>query len=399
MKINPGSSIFISFVLSALLLFAGSSSAQTGHSGHGEQQAPEQKPQQEAVQDQTAEPAETPKVDFSAEKQQFTGVVIKQAEIKPLTRKIRTVGRIENNEKSFVTVNTKFEGWIEKLYVNSTGTPVAKNEPLAEIYSPDLYATQQEYLTIKKWASSSKSPDQNHEHQDNLLQKDSSDLLFAAKQRLKLWDITDDQIKAIEKSGTPARTMKIYSPISGYIVSKMAVQGMRIMPGEKLFDIADLSTVWVIADVYENEIAFIKQGQKAKISLSYFKGKPIESVIDYIYPDLSPETRTVKVRFVIQNPDAALKPQMFTNVELETDLGNRLVIPEEAVIDTGMRKLVYISKDKDSFEPREVVTGITSDGMVEIVSGLKQGEKIAATGNFLIDSEAQLKGIIPSDKH
>lgn len=398
MKMTPGSFILNFFLILLLIPFVGVSIAQTGHSGHGGQPAVEQKtPKKESAQSLSSESVEIPVVEFPADKQQFTGVKIKQAEIKPLTRKIRTIGRIENNEKSFVTVNTKFEGWIEKLYVNSTGKSVAKNEPLAEIYSPELYATQQEYLTLKKWAIEKKFP--NQPQNGILLQKDSLALLSAAKQRLKLWDITDDQIRAIEKSGAPIRTIKIYSPVSGYILSKMAIQGMKIMPGEKLFDIADLSTVWVIADIYENEIAFIKQGQKAKITLSYFPGKPIEAVVDYIYPDLSAETRTVKVRFVIQNPDSLLKPQMFTNVELETDLGNRLVIPEEAIIDTGMRKLIYVAKDNDSFEPREVTTGIIADGMVEIVSGLKQGEKIASTGNFLIDSEAQLKGIIPADKH
>lgn len=398
MKTTPGSFILIFFLILLLIPFVGVSIAQTGHSGHGGQPVVEQNsPPKESAQSLSSEPVETPVVEFPADKQQFTGVKIKQAEIKPLTRKIRTIGRIENNEKSFVTVNTKFEGWIEKLYVNSTGKSVAKNEPLAEIYSPELYATQQEYLTLKKWAIEKKIP--NQPQNGILLQKDSIALLSAAKQRLKLWDITDDQIRAIEKSGAPIRSIKIYSPVSGYILSKMAIQGMKIMPGEKLFDIADLSTVWVIADIYENEIAFIKQGQKAKITLSYLPGKPIEAVIDYIYPDLSAETRTVKVRFVIQNHDSLLKPQMFTNVELETELGNRLVIPEEAIIDTGMRKLIYVAKDNDSFEPREVTTGIIADGMVEIVSGLKQGEKIASSGNFLIDSEAQLKGIIPADKH
>lgn len=344
---------------------------------------------------QESESQDIPTVEFPKDKQQFTGVKIIQAEVKPVSKRIRTIGRIENNEKSFVTVNTKFEGWIEKLYVNYTGKPVSKGEALAEIYSPELYATQQEYLTLKKWSSQKGSDEKS----GALIRKDSLALFSAAKQRLKLWDITDDQIRLIEKTGTPIRTIKIYSPASGYILSKQAVQGMKIMPGEKLFDIADLSTVWIIADIYENDLSFIRQGQKAIISLSYFPGKPIESEIDYIYPDLNPQTRTVKVRFVIQNPNLALKPQMFTNVELEADLGRKLVIPEEAVIDTGTRKLVYVNKDDDYFQPREVKTGITADGMTEIVSGIAEGEKVAAAGNFLIDSEAQLKGIIPSDKH
>jgi Cu(I)/Ag(I) efflux system membrane fusion protein len=179
----------------------------------------------------------------------------------------------------------------------------------------------------------------------------------------------------------------------------MAFQGMRVMPGEKLFDIADLSTVWVISDIYEYELSFIKVGQTATIGLSYFPGKVLISTIDYIYPSLSGDTRTAKVRFIISNPFAQLKPQMFTNVEIKIDLGKKLIIPDEAIIDTGTRKIIYVDKGEGYFEPREILTGLKSDGMTEVTEGLKAGEKVASSGTFLIDSEAQLKGVKPIVRH
>lgn len=381
------------FFLAVMAIIPLTAPAQTDHSSHqikGEAQQKNDTPSpapQESIND--------PAVPFSTEKRQFTGVVVKEVELSDINKKIRTVGRIELNEKSIVTVNTKFEGWIEKLNVNYTGKTVKKGEALAEIYSPDLYSAQQEYLSLRKWSKEQKNDDSTA----LMMQKDSKALLDAARKRLSLWDISNDQIGQIEKAGAPERTVKIFSPASGFIQSKPAVQGMRMMPGEKLFDIADISTLWIIAEIYENDLIFIKPGLKTDISLSYFPGKKLESVVDYIYPDLSQETRTAKVRLILDNPDLSMKPGMFTNIEITADLGKKLVVPEESIIDTGLRKLVYIEKDQDSFSPREVTTGISANGMTEVLSGLKKGDKIAAKGNFLIDSEAQLKGIIPSDKH
>lgn len=391
MKSKTIASIII--FLAVMAFIPGMASAQADHSSHQAKVETQQK-------NDTPSPApqdliNTPDIPFSTEKRQFTGVVVKAAESIDISKKIRTVGRIELNEKSIVTVNTKFEGWIEKLHVNYTGKAVKKGETLAEIYSPDLYSAQQEYLALKKWAKEQKTDDAT----SAMMQKDAKALLDAARKRLSLWDISNDQINQIEKTGTPERTVKIFSPSSGFIQSKPAVQGMRMMPGEKLFDIADISTLWIIAEIYENDLVFIKPGLKTNISLSYFPGKKIESVVDYIYPDLSQETRTAKVRLILDNPEQSMKPGMFTNIEITADLGKRLVVPEESIIDTGLRKLVYVEKDQDSFTPREVTTGISANGMTEILSGLKHGDKIAAKGNFLIDSEAQLKGIIPSDKH
>ncbi|MBI1810457.1 MAG: efflux RND transporter periplasmic adaptor subunit [Nitrospirae bacterium] len=368
-------------------------SAAPAHQGHT---AESKEPQARVETQQKEQTEEAPTVEIPLEKQQLIGVKTVAASVKPLQKIIRTVGRIEYDERRLATVNTKFEGWIEKLYVNYTGKYVKKGEPLAEIYSPELVATQQEFLNALKWAKPGADKDSAL---GKMLSKDAEAIIEAAKQRLRLWDINDAQIKKIEEAGKPIRTLTIYSPASGYVVQKTALQGMRVMSGEKLFDIADLSTVWIVSDIYEYEVHLMKTGQTAKISLSYFPGREFSSTIDYIYPSLAGETRTAKIRFTIANPGGQLKPQMFTNVEVKINLGSKLVIPESAVIDTGIRQIVYVDKGEGYFEPREVMLGLKAEGMAEVLKGIKAGEKVASSGNFLIDSEAQLKGIKPLEGH
>ncbi len=340
-----------------------------------------------------AQPEEAPAVEVPADKQQLIGIKSVKAAILPMTRVIRTVGRIEFDEQNLATANTKVEGWIEKLHVDYVGRFVQKGEPLAEIFSPELVATQQEFLNVLRWANQGQGV--KDERTAQLLVKDARTLLEATKQRLRLWDIGDEQIAKIEATGKPVRTLTVYSPASGYVTQKMVVQGMRVMAGEKLFDVVDLSSVWIVADIYEYELPLIKIGQTARIGLSYVPGKEFFSRVDYIYPALASDTRTAKVRFTIPNPDGALKPQMFTNVEIGINLGSRLAVPSEAVIDTGVRQIAYVDKGDGQFEPREVKTGLKIDDLVEVTAGIKAGEKVASSANFLIDSEAQLKGVAP----
>lgn len=357
-----------------------SSSERQGHT-HGDTQ-------QTAKEKSTEEP---PLVEIPLEKQQLMGVKTMTVELKPVQKSVRTIGRIEYDEKKVVTVNTKFEGWIERLYVDYTGRYVHKGEPLAEFYSPELLATQKEFISLLKWSSK----EQNRgSYIQEMLAQDAKTILEAARERLRLWDITDEQIKVIEETARPIRTLTINSPVEGYVIQKPALQGMKVMPGDKLFDIADLSTVWVIADIYEYELPLIDIGQEAEISLSYIPGKTFRSKIEFLYPSLSGETRTAKVRFSLSNRDGLLKPQMFTEVTIKRNLGRRLIIPEDAVIDTGTRQIVYVDKGDGYFEPRQVMTGLRADGSVEVLKGIKPGERIAISGNFLIDSEAKLKGIV-----
>jgi Cu(I)/Ag(I) efflux system membrane fusion protein len=228
-----------------------------------------------------------------------------------------------------------------------------------------------------------------------MLTFDIDALLRVAQQKLKFWDFTDEQIKRLDEGADPLRTFTLYSPAAGYIIQKPAVQGRRFEPGEKLFDIADLSTVWVLADIYTYELPLVRVGQPARIFLSNFPGKDFHSKIDFIYPQLSGETRTAKVRFVLPNPGDLLKPQMFTNVEIRIDLGKRLAIPDDAILDTGTRKVVFVEKGEGTFEPREVTVGYRGEGLTEIIKGLKAGDRVVSSGNFLIDSEAKLRGVVP----
>lgn len=372
---------------------------------------------------------ETPTVEIPLEKQQMIGVKIVEVGVRPLQKVIRTVGLIQYDEKRLATVNTKFEGWIERLYADYEGKYVNKGERLAEVYSPELYATQMELINALRWAKKT-GPAAGRENAGNtpssppgkventpptsplgkggdggvgsvtdMLAADAQTIVSAARQRLKLWDISDEQIKRIEETGSPVRTMTIYSPVTGYIVQKMALQGMKVMPGEKLFDIVDLSTLWVVADIYENELSLVKPGESARISLSYFPEKEFSSRIDFIYPSISSTTRSAKVRFEIPNYNGRLKPQMYSNITVKINLGSKLSIPDDAVLDTGTRQVVFVDHGEGNFEPREVMTGIRAEGFREVTMGLKAGEKVASAATFLIDSEAQLKNVTPLGGH
>lgn len=355
-------------------------SATTPSDAHVHGAAPAQ-PEPQA--DITEEP---PVVEISYDKLEVMGVKTVEAKPDHLSRVIRTVGRVGYDETKLTTINIKFEGWIEKLYIDYTGKLVKKGDPIAEIYSPELVATQQEFINISKWAKESVTSD--------MVKSDADNLLEGAKRRLGLWDINESQIASIERTGKPIRTLTIYSPVGGYVVAKNAIQGMRAMAGEKLFDIADLSTVWLMADIYEFELPMVHLGETADITMISLPGEKFRAKIDYIYPTLSEATRTVKVRLSIPNPGYKLKPEMYSNVEINISHGRRLSIPAEAVIDTGKRHVVYVDKGDGYFEPREVQLGLKGDTLVEVTKGLKPGDRVASSANFLIDSEARLRGVV-----
>ena len=370
------------------------------HSGHTAQSPASNK--SKTTSPQATPPVETtqdvPQIEISPEQQKLIGVKTVKVDIRPLQKTIRTVGRLEADESKLATVNTKIEGWIEKLYVEATGSYIKKGQPLVDIYSPELVATQQEFLNALKWAKQpADSPQEKDKNSSTdlsrLIAQDAVATLEASRQRLLLWDVSAGQIKKIEESGKTIRTLTLYSPVNGFITQKMAVLGMRVMPGEKLFDVADLSSIWVIADIYEYELPLIKVGNRALITLSYLPGKELYSQIDYIYPTISAETRTIKVRLKLPNHNNQLKPQMFTNVEIKINLGKKLMIPESAVIDTGKGMVAYVDLGNGTFEPREIKAGLRTDGYIEVLRGLKEGEKVVSAANFLVDSEAQLKGV------
>jgi len=332
-------------------------------------------------------------VQISPERQQLIGVKIGKVEMRPLEKIIRTVGRVDYDERKVVTVSPKIGGWIEDLYVDFTGRFVKQGEPLLTIYSPELVSTQEEYLIAlraKKDLVKSPFPE---------VAASGNSLAESAKRRLKLWDISDDQIKALEESGQAKKTLTLYSPFSGFVLEKMAFKGMSLMPGVALFKLADLSTVWLYADIYEYELPFIRLGQQAAIQLSYLQGETFTGKAIYIYPSLDPNTRTAKVRFEFPNPDGKLKPEMYGNVEIKVHLGQRLVVAEGAIIDTGLRQMAIVDKGDGYFEPREVRVGARVDDYYEVLQGLKVGERVVTSANFLIDSESRFKEAVGAPGH
>jgi membrane fusion protein, copper/silver efflux system len=329
-------------------------------------------------------PAEA--VFVSPERQQISGVRFGKVEVRSLERVIRTVGRIEFDEKKISTINPKIGGWIDELYVDYTGKMVRKGQPLLSIYSPELVSAQEEVLLAlkaKKILNASPIADV-FEGGDRLLQ--------GARRRLALWDITPKQIETLEATGEIKKNMVLYSPADGFVMEKMAFKGMSIMPGITLYKIGDLSTIWVIADIYEYELPFIKIGDKAQITLAYFPGEILEGKATYIYPSIDPKTRTAKVRFDLPNPEFKLKPEMWANVELKIPLGRKLVVPEDAVMDSGTMQMVFIDRGQGYFESRHIQVGSRVQGYYEVLSGLREGEKVVTSANFLIDSESRLSG-------
>ncbi len=344
---------------------------------------------------------ETVKVEVPVDKQRLMGITTVPAAMKHMTKRLRTVGRVEVDERKLTTVNIKVEGWVDTLHVNYAGQYVKKGMPLAEIYSPELMSLQLELLNLKQLTERGARFQRTLEFKwgdrygttGTATTFDTGGLFLVARQKLALWEIPEEQIKKIEETKTPIRTLTVRSPESGYIFQKPVVKGTRVGPGDKLFDIADLSTVWVLADIYEYEVPFVKVGQKGRITLSYYPEKEFVSKVDFIYPSFSGQTRTAKARFVLPNPGGLLKPQMFANVEMDLDMGKRLAIPETAVLDTGTRQIVYVDVGDGYFSPRQVRLGAKADGMVEVLKGLKPGEIVARSGVFLIDSDAKLKGV------
>jgi Cu(I)/Ag(I) efflux system membrane fusion protein len=336
---------------------------------------------------------ETPALDMSEDDRKMIGVKTVPVSFVEMSSDIRLAGRIEYDEQRISTVNAKVEGWIERLYVDYEGRPVSKGEPLLDIYSPELLSAQKELLSLKAFSGGKDSTDLGR-----MVEKDSEELISAARKRLSLWDISDAQIASVERTGKPLRALTIKSPVTGTVLKRYAARGMQVMPGEPLFDVADLSRVWVVAEVPEADMQQIKQGMAVKIIFEGMPGKIFNSRIDYVYPVMSGFTRTVRIRCTLDNPDGSLKPQMYATLTSSTNLGRRLAVPADAVIDTGLRQIVYVDRGDETFEPREVRTGISAGGMREILSGIKAGENVAATGTFLIDSEAQLKGVTLHDK-
>lgn len=324
-------------------------------------------------------------VQITPDKQQLIGVKYGQVEVAGGSRVIRAVGKVAVDETGIGHVHTKVEGWIDQVFVDFTGKVVKKGEPLFTIYSPELLASQREYLLAVK--------------AQNLMRNSalpaafdqSKSLLEAARRRLELWDLSEAQINQVVKTGQPIKNITVYSPKSGYVTERKAFPQLKVMPDTDLYTIVDLSRVWILADVFEYEAPNMHMGEPARVSLQALPGKTFVARIDYIQPQVDPMTRTLKVRLNMDNPGMLLKPDMYADVEFRVSLPAKLTVPREAVLDAGERKTVFVDRGNGYFEPRQVKTGERDGDRVQILSGLTAGERVVTSGNFLIDSESQMK--------
>ena len=333
-------------------------------------------------------PGSDGQIRISTEKVQKLGVRVEPVARRLLEKTVRAAGRIEADERRLATIAPKFEGYVERLHVNVTGQPVSKGQPLFEVYSPELVSAQREYALASQGVQSFK--DASPEAQSSMRQLAEASLL-----RLRNWDISEEQVKALARSGESKRSLTFRSPVNGIVTEKKALPGMRFMPGEVLYQIADLSAVWVVADVFEQDIGLVKAGAKARVRIDAYPDKLFEGRITYVYPTLKTETRTVPVRIELANPGGLLKPGMYAQLELPVGgKGKVLTVPDSAVIDSGTRRIVLVQLKEGRFEPREVKLGARSDSYIEVLEGVKEGEQVVIAANFLIDAESNLQAAV-----
>ena len=335
-----------------------------------------------------------PFISLNAWQEQLIGVTTDLVARREMKSTVRTVGRIDYDETKLADVNLKVSGWVRDLFVDYTGKPVRKGQPLFTLYSPELVSTQEEYLlslrTIRRLEAAGK---EGAKRQDVSALERTRMLLESTRQRLLFWDLTPDQIQGLDRSGQPQTTVTIHAPASGVVTQKMAVGGMYVNPGMRLYRIARLDTVWVYADVYEYELPFVEEGQSARITLSYENNGTYHGLVDYVYPSLDPKSRTAKVRVQVPNTSLKLKPEMFVNVLFDVDMGEQLVIPEAAVLFSGKRRVVFVEHGRGRYEPREVGLGALMGDHYHVLAGLHEGERVATSANFLLDSESKLKNV------
>ncbi|MDU7522313.1 MAG: efflux RND transporter periplasmic adaptor subunit [Roseomonas mucosa] len=294
-----------------------------------------------------------------------------------MTRSIRAVGTVAVDERRLAVVAPRFEGWIQKLLLNETGQPVRRGQPLFEVYSPDLALAEQEYVVARRL---------------------DAGVAAAALARLRNFDLPPEEVARLQRTGAVSRVLTLASPMDGVVLEKLALQGMRFAPGEMLYRIADLSTVWLLTDVFEQDLGLVGPGQEASISLTAYPDRRFAGKVTFVYPTVNATTRTAKVRVEIPNPGQLLKPDMYATVEIAAPLGTAPVVavPDSAVLDSGTRQAVLVERAPGRYEPRTVSTGRRADGLVEIRQGVRAGERVVVGANFLIDAESNLRAALQS---
>ncbi len=330
----------------------------------------------------TEEEVATGIIRVDADRRQAIGVRTARVERRPVTVSLRTVGTVVYDERRLADVTLKYRGWIGRLLVDEPGQLVKKGQTLFTLYSPDLYAAQQEYLTAlesQRAAGQTAAPDR------------ADYLVKASRQRLRLWDLQDWQIDELAETGEPLEYLPITSPVTGHVVEKNVVEGASVQPGMRLYRVAGLESVWVEAEVYESELPLLEVGQEVEVTFPYLPGRRLAGTVSFIYPYLQGATRTGTVRVELPNPGLELKPDMFANLSVRRDLGVRLVVPEEAVLYAGDRSFVFVDLGEGRLKPKAVETGLQAGDDVEILSGLEEGDLVVTSGNFLVAAESRLK--------
>ena len=327
-------------------------------------------------------------IQLSADHIRQFGVTFDYVEQRVLQDEIRTVGMVNFDETRVASVTPKFSGYVERLDVDFTGRPVRRGEALVDIYSPELVAAQEELLLAAKLESSlegSAVPG---------VPAGSSNLVRAARQRLRLWDISEAQIDRILESGRATRTLTLYAPVSGIVVEKNVLVGQAVQAGQSLYTIADLSEVWVEAELREADAGLVREGDAATVDISAFPGRPLRGRIEYVYPTLAQQARTLKARIALPNPEGRLKPGMFATVRLSAPGRTALTVPVSAVVRTGERQLVFVDMGSGRIMPQEVEIGRVAGSFAEVLSGLEPGQRVVTSAQFLLDSESNLAEVM-----
>ena len=331
---------------------------------------------------------EGPQVRISLNRLQTLGVKTEAASSRSMASTIRAVGTITASERGLYTISPKFEGWITTLYVNTTGATVRRGQPLFAVYSPELVTAQEEYRVAVQTLQSMQ--DASAEARANM-----QSLADAGLQRLRNWDIADADLADLKAGKDAHRSLQLRSPVNGVVIEKAARAGMRFMPGETLYQIADLSSVWLLASVFEQDLERVRPGQAARLTLAAYPGREFEGQVTFVYPTVEPETRTARIRVELPNEAGLLKPDLYGTVEIETGgVSAQVAIPESAVLDSGTRQVVLVDLGGGVFEPREVKLGRRGDAYVEVLTGVADGERVVVGGNFLIDAESNLKAAL-----
>lgn len=337
---------------------------------------------------QTQPPAASGLFTVSPERQQLIGVQFSEVAYRDLEKKIRTVGRVELDQRKIAEVHPKVSGWIEKVFVDYQWQHVRTGDPLFTLYSPELVAAQEEYLLALK-------AQQELDGNPSLrAAAGARSLLDDARTRLQRWDVTAEQIAELDRTREVKRALTVYSPIAGHVVERNAYPQLRVTPDTKLYTIADHTSVWVHGDLYENEMAWVRLGQLARMTLAALPNRAFTGRVAFIWPHLDMMTRTLKVRLEFPNPDLTLKPEMYADIELRIPLGRRLAVPKTAVLPTGERNLVFLDRGEGRMEIRAVELGAETQEFYEVVRGLKARERVVTAAHFLIDAESQVQGAI-----